>query len=75
MLDLFAGLGGASQAMIDRGWRVVRVDLEPRLRPDVVADVAHLPLRWQPDLLWAAVRGLQRHPPPAVPSTAAPAEP
>jgi hypothetical protein len=55
MLDLFSGLGGASQAMVDRGWRVIRVELEEKRRPDVVADVRYLPLApFAVDLLWAS---------------------
>jgi hypothetical protein len=55
MLDLFCGLGGASAAMRARGWTVVGVDNEPRLQPDVVADL----LRYdydgpRPDLVWAS---------------------
>ena len=63
MLDLFSGLGGASQAMTARGWNVIRVDNEVRRRtqvkgallPHVVADVRALPLRpfWV-DLLWSS---------------------
>jgi site-specific DNA-cytosine methylase len=55
MLDLFSGLGGASQAMTDRRWQVVRVDLDPGFCPDVVADIRDF--RWggaQPDLIWAS---------------------
>lgn len=55
MLDLFSGLGGASQAMRARGWRVVTVDVEPRFRPDVVADLRAW--TWdgeRPDLVWAS---------------------
>jgi site-specific DNA-cytosine methylase len=56
MVDLFSGLGGASAAMRDRGWRVVSVEMESRFRPDVVADVRQLALRdgLAPDLLWAS---------------------
>ncbi len=54
MVDLFSGLGGASAAMVDRGWRVVRLDGDPGCRPDVVADVRRVVLRCQPDLLWAS---------------------
>lgn len=57
MLDLFCGLGGGSAAMRERGWSVVGVDNEARLRPDVVADLS----AWSPgpelrgvDLLWAS---------------------
>ena len=53
MLDLFAGLGGASQAMRDRGWEVVTVDNDPRFGCDYTADIRawswHGP---QPDLIW-----------------------
>ena len=55
MLDLFAGLGGASAAMRARGWRVVTVDIEPRFGCDVTADL--LTWTWDgptPDLLWAS---------------------
>jgi hypothetical protein len=57
MLDLFAGLGGASAAMRSRGWDVVTVELDPAFRPSVVADVSRLPLRCRPghfDLVWAS---------------------
>jgi hypothetical protein len=55
MLDLFAGLGGASQAMRERGWEVIRVELDPRFEPEVVADITTW--RWRgrrPDLIWAS---------------------
>lgn len=55
MLDLCSGFGGASSPMTPPLWRVVRVDLDPRVSPDVVADVRHLPLgSVQLDLLWAS---------------------
>jgi len=55
MIDLFSGLGGASQAMVDRGWEVIRVDNNPEFSPDIVADVR----KWswtgrQPLLVWAS---------------------
>jgi len=54
-LDLCAGLGGASQPALDRGWRVIRVDIEPRFKRDVVADVRNLPLKpFHIDVLWAS---------------------
>ena len=54
-LDLCSGLGGASQPAKDRGWRVIRVDIEPRFKPDIVADVRSLPLKPFPvDVLWAS---------------------
>lgn len=55
MLDLFAGLGGASQAMRDRGWRVVTVDNDPRLRTHILADIATYGYAGPPpDLIWAS---------------------
>ena len=55
MLDLCAGLGGASQAMLDRGWKVIRVDIEPSFKPDIVADVRHWSYRGpKPLLIWAS---------------------
>lgn len=54
-LDLCSGLGGASQPALDRGWRVIRVDMDPRFKPDIVADVRSLPLKSFPiDVLWAS---------------------
>lgn len=38
-LDLCSGLGGASQPAKDRGWKVIRVDREPRFDPDILADL------------------------------------
>jgi len=66
MLDLFCGLGGASQPFVEHeDWTVIRVDNEPLLEPHVpglcVADVCDVLDRgrwWQPhmkvDLLWAS---------------------
>jgi len=54
-LDLCSGLGGASQPAIDRGWKVIRVDIDPRFKPDIVADVRALPLKpFHVDVLWAS---------------------
>jgi hypothetical protein len=54
-LDLCSGLGGASQPALDRGWKVIRVDIDPRFKPDIVADVRALPLRpFHVDVLWAS---------------------
>lgn len=53
MLDLCAGLGGASIPMRLRGWRVVTVDNNPQFNTDVVADIRTW--SWHgsvPDLLW-----------------------
>lgn len=38
-LDLCAGLGGASQPALDRGWEVIRVDIEPKFKPDIICDL------------------------------------
>ena len=64
MLDLCSGLGGASQAMRDRGWRVVRVDIDPQYKPDIVADITTCSYCGPtPTLVWASppCRGFSRH--------------
>lgn len=43
MLDLFAGLGGASQAFRAAGWRVTSVDIDPQFEPHICVDVR----RWR----------------------------
>jgi hypothetical protein len=53
-LDLCSGLGGASQPALDRGWKVVRVDIDPRFRPEIVADVRTLEADAQLDRLFRA---------------------
>lgn len=55
MLDLFAGLGGASAAFRDRGWEVVTVDADPAFGCTATADLSS----WSwggppPDLVWAS---------------------
>lgn len=55
MIDLCAGLKGASQEMTRRGWDVVTLDYDPRFNTDVVADVREW--AWsgsRPDLVWAS---------------------
>lgn len=55
MIDLCCGLKGASAAMRERGWEVVSVDVDPRFKPDVVADVRSW--TWtgrRPDLVWSS---------------------
>lgn len=55
MLDLGSGLGGANQAMKDRGWQVVTVDINSDFEPDVIADLRQW--SWngsRPDLIWAS---------------------
>jgi len=60
MVDLFSGLGGASQAMKEKGWEVIRVDINPECDPDLVMDVREFLGYWKlhdgrsPDLLWAS---------------------
>ncbi len=55
MFDLCSGNQTASKAMKDRGWEVITVDIDPALKPDIVADVRafsyHGP---RPDLIWAS---------------------
>jgi len=55
MLDLCSGLGGASAAMIERGWSVITVDIEPKFKPSIIADIRNW--SWpgkRPDLIWAS---------------------
>lgn len=55
MLDLGSGLGGASQAMKQRGWDVITVDINPDLKPDVVADLREWSYTGpRPDLVWCS---------------------
>ena len=58
MLDLFSGLGGASQAMEeDEDWEVFTVDFEEKFEPDICADVLEfLPEDFEDDydLIWAS---------------------
>lgn len=56
MLDLCAGLEGASAAMKARRWQVTTVDIDRSFNPDIVADIRHfsgLPYRGA-DLVWAS---------------------
>ena len=61
MLDLFAGLGGASEAMIQTGWDVLRIDNNPLLNSVenmVIMDIKKLKPRScndkKLDLVWAS---------------------
>ena len=48
MVDLGAGLKGASQAMKERGWEVITLDIDPRFNCTITADV----LTWNPLDVW-----------------------
>lgn len=52
VVDLFSGTGAATQAFVDRGHKVVRIDIAGS--PDIRADVRHLPIRCKPDFVWAS---------------------
>lgn len=57
VLDLFAGLGGWSQAFRDRGHEVLRLEVERRFNPDITADIITwdpLSLSWTPDIVLAS---------------------
>lgn len=55
MLDLFSGLGGASRAMREAGWTVIRVDIEERFSPDICCDIRDFKYSGPvPDLVWAS---------------------
>ncbi len=57
VLDLFSGTGSATQPFVDHGCaRVVRIDNDPKCRPDIVADVRSLPLdpEVRPLFVWAS---------------------
>ncbi len=56
MIDLFSGLGGASEPFEEAGWRVIRIDNQAHFKPTIVADARFLPLKaLRPDLLWASI--------------------
>jgi len=55
MIDLFSGLGGASQAMKERGWDVITVDINPDFSPDICCDIQDFNYSGPPpDLVWAS---------------------
>lgn len=55
MLDLFAGMGGASRAMREAGWTVITVDNDPQFNPDILADITTFHYTGpKPDLVWAS---------------------
>ena len=54
MLDLFAGRGGASRAMVDRGWDVTRVELDERFPAEHRDIRTYHPTPGAFDLVWAS---------------------
>jgi len=53
VMDLFSGTGSATQPFVECGkHRVVRIDIAGK--PDVRADVRHLPLNCRPEFVWAS---------------------
>ena len=55
MLDLFAGLKGASRAMAERGWEVVTLEIDGSFKPTICQDITGW--SWngpRPDLVWAS---------------------
>ena len=55
MLDLFSGLGGASQAFRSAGWKVTCVDISLKFKPDICADLLHNPIRKNYyDFIWCS---------------------
>ena len=65
MLDLFSGLGGASEAFLQNGWHVIRIDNNPMFGPGgknevphtITSDVIRFRNTFEPktiDFLWAS---------------------
>jgi len=55
IIDCCCGLKGASQAMAERGWQVITIDISPRFKPDYLMDIREF--NWhgpQPDLIWCS---------------------
>jgi len=53
VVDLCSGLGGSSQAFVDAGDEVIRVDIDRGFKPTIQADVQNLPIRsdFKPELV------------------------
>ena len=65
VLDLFAGLGGFSEAFRQRGHQVITVDVEEKFHPDICIDILDMEgllekLRengeYRPDIITATMR-------------------
>jgi len=54
VLDLFSGLGGFSQAFIDRGHLVITIDIEPKFNPLVCEDIMKFKPREHYDVVLAS---------------------
>lgn len=58
--DFFAGTGSATKALSDRGWDVVKVEMDSSFEPDIAADILSLESNsllkeyGQPDFIWAS---------------------
>ena len=53
IIDLCCGLGGFSQAFVNAGYEVIKIDINKEFKPTIQADICNLPLRPElnPDLL------------------------
>ena len=54
VLDLFSGRGGFSEAFKQRGHEVLRVDIDPRFKPDICADILNFSIRGFWDIILAS---------------------
>ena len=57
IIDLYSGTGGATQAMKDRGWDVITVDIDERFNPTYAVDVRQFLDVYDgrtPDFIWAS---------------------
>jgi len=55
VLDLFSGMGGASQSFVQLNHKVIRMDICPGEPVDILADIRFLPIKKSYfDLIWAS---------------------